>query len=235
MNAMRSFAAEILSYIPSEAFLISAASAEVFVVADDMQFSTNAGTNRTRIKTATGAAGLTIPVLTKGRGAQKLDEVEIDLTRSWQRQHWRALKLNYHNAPYWDELADELEALYQKPYHKLMEVNWEFCKFIWQTLRWENLPRRTSELGLVRKGEARLLEIAQKTNAEIYLAHEKYRPALHAERLPNLQLQFCDWPLPSYHQQFDGFVSGLNILDLLFNEGARFTRERLQNLAPSLK
>jgi len=40
-----------------------------------------------------------------------------------------------------------------------------------------------------------------------------------------------NWDLPPYHQQFAGFIGGLSILDLLFNEGVAFTRERLRSIA----
>jgi hypothetical protein len=228
---MRTLAAEVLSFLPDENFFVLAAGVEIFVAADDVQFSTNSHLNRTRIKTANGAAWLTIPVLSKGRGLQKLNEVEIDPTRSWQRQHWRTIELNYHNAPYFGELADELEKLYQRPYQKLAEVAWEFLQFSWKALRWENLPLRTSELDITGTGEQRLAELAKLMRAETYLTHEKYRPVIRPERLPSLRLQFANWHLPPYHQQFGEFIGGLNILDLLFNEGAAFTKERLQQLA----
>jgi len=228
---MLTLAAEVLPYLPSENFFVLAAAADEFVVADDIQFSTNGNANRARLKTVEGARWLTIPILSKGRGLQKLHEVEIDMTRSWQRQHWRTIELNYHNAPYFGELADELEELYRRPYQKLAEVSWEFLKFFWKALHWENLPKRTSELEITSTGEKRLAELAKFMHADTYLAHEKYRAVLQLERLPNVQLQFVNCELPPYHQQFGEFAGGLNILDLLFNEGVAFTRERLQRIA----
>ena len=228
---MPTLAAEVLSYLPAESFFVLAAGADVFVVADDIQFSTNGNANRARIKTATGAPWLTIPILTKGRRGQKLNEVEIDPVREWQRRHWRTIELNYHNAPYFGELADELEALYQRPYQKLAEVAWEFLRFLWKALRRENLPRRTSELHLTSAGEQRLAELARALNAGVYVAHEKYRGVIRPELMPEIQLQLVNWDLPLYHQQFGAFVGGLNILDLLFNEGVAFTRDRLQKIA----
>jgi hypothetical protein len=232
---MRTCAAEILSYLPSENFFVLAVSADVFVVADGVQFSTNGNANRTRIKTASGAQWLTIPVLSKGRGGQKLNEVEIDATRSWQRQHWRTIEFNYHNAPYFGELADGLEHLYQRPYQKLTDAAWDFLQFIWKALRWENLPQRSSALGIARSGEQRLVDLAKTLQAEVYVAHEKYRAVIRPERMSGVQLQFVHWELPPYHQQFGDFVNGLNMLDLLFNEGIAFTKERLQRLAGAVK
>jgi hypothetical protein len=231
---MLTLAAEVLSYLPSEKFFVLAAAADEFVVADDIQFSTNGNLNRTRIKTVEGARWLTIPILSKGRGLQKLNEVAIDPARSWQRQHWRTIELNYHNAPYFGELADELEELYRRPYQKLAEVSWEFLKFLRKALRWENLPKRTSALNLTSTGEKRLAELARLTGANVYLTHEKYGAVIRPERMPEVRVQFANWNLPPYHQQFGEFAGGLNILDLLFNEGATFTRERLQQLAKSV-
>lgn len=228
---MITLAADVLSYLPSENFFVLAAAADEFVVADDIQFSTNGNLNRTRLKTVEGVRWLTIPILSKGRGLQKLNEVEIDPARSWQRQHWRSLELNYHNAAYFGELAEALEELYRRPYQKLAEVSWEFLKFFWKALHGRNLPKRTSELGIVSTGVQRLAELARLTGANVCLAHEKYRAVLQSERLPSIRLQFVNWNLPPYHQQFREYVGGLNILDLLFNEGVAFTRERLQRIA----
>jgi hypothetical protein len=143
--------------------------------------------------------------------------------------------LNYHNTPYFGELADGLEALYQRPYQKLADAAWEFLQFIRKALRWESLPQRTSALGITSSGEQRLVDLAKTLQAEVYVAHEKYRAAIRPERLSGVQLQFVHWELPPYHQQFGDFVSGLNMLDLLFNEGIAFTRERLRQLAGAVK
>jgi hypothetical protein len=232
---MRSFAAEALSFLPSESFFVLAVSADIFVVADEVQFSTNGNANRTRIKTASGAQWLTIPVLSKGRGGQKLNEVEIDTTRLWQQRHWRTIELNYHNAPYFGELADGLEELYKWPYQKLADAAWEFLQFIWKALRWENLPQRTSALGVASSGEQRLVDLAKTLQAKVYVAHEKYRAVIRPERMSGVQLQFVHWDLPPYHQQFGNLAGGLNMLDLLFNEGIAFTRERLQRLAGAVR
>jgi hypothetical protein len=161
--------------------------------------------------------------------------VEIDATRSWQRQHWRTIEFNYHNAPYFGELADGLEHLYQRPYQKLTDAAWDFLQFIWKALRWENLPQRSSALGIARSGEQRLVDLAKTLQAEVYVAHEKYRAVIRPERMSGVQLQFVHWELPPYHQQFGDFVNGLNMLDLLFNEGIAFTKERLQRLAGAVK
>jgi hypothetical protein len=232
---MLTLAAEVLSYLPSENFFVLAAAADELVVADDIQFSTNGNLNRARLKTVEGARWLTIPILSKGRSLQKLSEVEIDPARSWQRQHWRTLELNYHNAPYFGELAEAVEGLYRRPYRKLAEVSWEFLEFFRKALHGENLPKRTSELGITSAAELRLVELARLTGANVYLAHEKYRPIIRPERLGEIRLRFVNWELPPYHQLFGAFIGGLNILDLLFNEGVAFTRERVQQLAKSVR
>jgi len=232
---MTTLAAEVLPYLPTESFFVLAACADVFVVADNIQFSMNSNVNRARIKTAAGPHWLTIPILTKGRRGQKLNEVEIGPTREWQRRHWRTIEFNYHNAPYFGELADELEALYRRPYQKLAEVAWEFLRFLWKSLRWENLPKRTSELRLTSAGERRLAELARAMNAGVYVAHEKYRGVIRSELMPEIQLQFVNCDLPPYHQPCAGFIGGLSILDLLFNEGVAFTRARLQSIAVEIK
>ena len=232
---MRTLAAEPLFYLPSENFFILAASADVFVVADDIQFSTSGSFNRAQIKTVAGATWLTIPVLSKGRGRQRLDTVEIDNNRPWQRQHWRSIEFNYHNAPYFGEMGEALAPLYQHPYRNLANAAWDFLLLLWNTLGFEKSPSRTSELGVKGTGEKRLVALAAKMNADIYLAQEKYRAALRPERLQGIQLRLVNLGLPPYHQQYSMFIPGLNILDLLFNEGIAFARERVRKLAAAAR
>jgi hypothetical protein len=97
------------------------------------------------------------------------------------------------------------------------------------------MPRRTSDLGVTATGEKRIMELTRMMNAQVYLTHEKYRTVLQSERLPDIRVRFVNWDSAPYHQQYGSFIAGLNILDLLFNEGIAFTRERLQRVAQTAR
>ena len=65
----------------------------MFVVFDDMQYTKRDWRNRNLIKTDTGLKWLTIPVETKGKYFQKINETKIS-DYNWNVKHWRLIK-NY--------------------------------------------------------------------------------------------------------------------------------------------
>lgn len=61
-----------------------------YVMFDHVQFAKRRWHNRNCIKTASGLEWLTIPVISKGRYEQRIDEVEIE--KPWTDKHWRTIE-----------------------------------------------------------------------------------------------------------------------------------------------
>jgi len=233
MSATRILYADPLSYLPSIAFFARALSADVYLVADDIQFSTNGFCHRAKIKTSDGARMLPAPVLKKASGPQLINQVEIDSSRHWRRRHWRSLEVNYCYAPYFEQFADELRELYRQPYRFLREVNLAFLHALWRWLEIKSPLRMTSEFPSALKKEKRIIEMANKTGAEIYLCDEAYRNVLRREVFDaaGVRLYFSNFAGAAYSQLFGDFVSGLSVIDLLLNEGPQAARAYLETIA----
>src|SRR3954463_11038883 len=86
-------------YLPWLGFFDQMRRADAFVYYDDVQFDKNGWRNRNRIKNAHGAQWLTVPVLQKGRAAQRICEVEIDNRTGWARKHIASIAQAYARAP----------------------------------------------------------------------------------------------------------------------------------------
>src|SRR6476660_10521198 len=80
-------------YIPWKGFFDLIGRCDEYVIFDSAQYAKRHWHNRNRIKTANGVEWHTIPVITKGRFEQRIDEVEIE--KPWADRHWRALVLAY--------------------------------------------------------------------------------------------------------------------------------------------
>ncbi len=85
-------------YVPWRGFFDLIGRCDEYVIFDQVQYAKRHWHNRNRIKTAAGLEWLTIPVLSKGRYEQPIDEVEIE--KPWAEKHWRALELAYRRAPF---------------------------------------------------------------------------------------------------------------------------------------
>ena len=101
-----------LHYLPWLRYFHKIASADVFVVLDNIQFNKNGWQNRNKIKTDQGSLILTVPVIQKM--AQLLSEVEIDNKQPWRRKHWGAICSHYRKAPFFKEHEPFLRGIYEK-------------------------------------------------------------------------------------------------------------------------
>ena len=211
------------NFIPWIGYFHKMALADKFVLADDVQYTTHGYINRNYIKTANGKQWLTVPVITKGRGLQKINEVRIDKDQDWRRRHWNSLQMNYKYAPYFDYYADFFEQLYQKEWTFLVDLNIELIEFVRKSL---NIPcpiLLSSELDLRSDATEGIVDMVKKVNCTKYLSGESGKKYLNEKLFADagIELIYTDFAHPKYHQQFGEFVFHLSIIDLLFNEGVR--------------
>lgn len=205
-------------YLPDVRFFYKAFCADVLVLADDMQYSTGADINRTRIKTAAGVRWLTVPVLTKGLGAQRIGEVKINPAVNWQKKHWKTLTVNYRYAAYFDKYRDFLEGVYREDYRYLLDLNSRLLNFLIEELHVSTKIVCASQIKSAKRGVRRLLEYLQAFDCDIYLVEPKYAEYLQRQA-PAMRLQTLECVHPVYYQQFGDFAPGLSAFDLLMNEG----------------
>ena len=222
---MKIIAADHPRYLPDIFFFHKMARAEVFVLADDLQFSRHGLINRCRIKTVTGASWLTAPVLTKGRGVQSIREVTINNALDWQRQHWRAFEVNYRRTPYFLKYADLLAEFYERPFERLLDLNVAAIQMLCGFLNLNTTIRFTSEFPARLRGTQRVAHVVRQLEGNVYLAagSDDWN-SLKPEVLERANIEVCHaaFTPPVYHQAFGDFVHELSILDLLFNEGDEY-------------
>ena len=217
---MRKVAIIQSNYIPWKGYFDIINYVDEFVLFDDVQYTRRDWRNRNKIKTANGTTWLTIPVNTKGKYLQKINETRV-LDCAWQHKHLKALQLNYKNSLYYDEVIDLLGKLYFKDYTMLSEVNAYFIKEICSYLGITTHISCSSEYKLDSGKNERLLSIAQQTNSNIYVSG---RSASYLDdqlfKDQNIDLEWFDYPeYPKYEQHWGNFVHEVSIIDTLFNCG----------------
>lgn len=208
-------------FLPFISFFYKMSLADIFVLADDYQYTTNNFLNRTKIKTVQGLNWLTVPVLTKKQGAQRLNQVRINNIQNWRKKHWRTLQVNYVYAAYFDLFADFIEKIYNREWEYLVDLNFEFIDFIRSSLNIVPKIVLSSDLKLTGQGNARLFQMLTKLGCKTYLAGVELTGYLNKCDFTesNFELEFLEFKHPVYHQQFADFLPGMSVIDLLLNEG----------------
>lgn len=210
------------SFLPAISYFYKFLIADVIVLADDYQYTTHNQINRCRIKSVNGPEWLTIPVLTKGRHGQLINQVDINPHKRWAEKHMRSLSINYRYAAYFEQYIDAIENIYLSSFAKLAKLNMALLSFLFDAMAINCKLVLSSTLSLQAPGHGKLLQMLEKTDCSIYLAEPELRNFLTAEAFEaqGYELVFTESAVPEYHQQFEGFVSNLSIIDLVLNEGS---------------
>jgi hypothetical protein len=211
--------------VPWRGFFDLIGRCDEYVVFDSVQYVKRHWHNRNRIKTAAGVEWLTIPVISKGRYEQPIDEVEIE--KPWAEKHWRTLELAYRRAPFFEALAPTIRGWYERAGQEklLSAVNLLFLCEIASMLGLRTRILRDSvypaELA-ARAPTERLVEIVRTAGASTYLSGPSARTYLDESLFTaaGIAVEWMSYEgYPEYRQLHGGFEAAVSVLDLLFNTG----------------
>jgi hypothetical protein len=214
-------------YIPWRGFFDLVGRCDEYVIYDSAQYVKRHWHNRNRIKTANGVEWLSIPVVTKGRFEQPIDQVEIE--KPWADKHWRALDLAYRRAPFFEQLAPTVRAWYERADKeaRLTEVNAIFLHGIAEMLGLKTRMVRDADYPAQGAKTERLLAIARAAGADRYLSGPSARAYFDVAMFEAAGIT-PEWMgyegYPEYSQLHGGFEPAVTALDLLFNTGPEASR-----------
>ena len=214
-------------YIPWKGFFDLIGRCDEYVIFDRMQYVKRHWHNRNRIKTAGGVEWLTIPVITKGRFDQPIDEVEIE--KPWAEKHWRALELAYRRAPFFAQFETVFRQCYERADRErwLTDVNELFLREICGLLGITTRIVRDTAYPTEGTKTTRLLNIAQAAGADRYLSGPSARAYLDEAELASADIT-TEWMsyqgYGEYSQLHGGFEHAVSVLDVLFNTGSEARR-----------
>ncbi|MDB3905315.1 WbqC family protein [Crocinitomicaceae bacterium] len=180
------------AYFPSIAYLKAYLQQGNPIIESFESFPKQTLRNRCEILTSNGVLRLSIPINKINGSKTFTKDIEVDYSKKWQNEHWRAIQSAYASAPYFDDYGFEIKKIIYKKPNKLIDFNTEILKFV-----------------------MRVLDI--KVNIKCSKSYEKayhldYRNTdfLSREQVDTYQQVF------SYDKNF---TTNLSFLDLLFNEG----------------
>jgi hypothetical protein len=226
-------------YVPWKGFFDLIGRCDEYVIFDSVQYVKRHWHNRNRIMTANGTGWLTIPVITKGRYDQKINQVEIE--KPWADKHWHAIELAYKRSAHFDEFASKVQAWYERAERErlLSDVNAIFLRGIAEHLGLKT--RITSDSIYPARGmkTERLVSIARAAGASRYISGPSARFYLDETEFldAGISVEWMNYngyaPYNQLHESFDHHVS---ILDTIFNTGSEIRKYMTSSnvLSPSV-
>jgi hypothetical protein len=227
MNVIPQFDVTIMQpgYLPWPGFFDLIHMSKTFVVYDTARYTkaTWRNRNRCRINRDDGWQWLTVPVEGDSE-CKKIKDVKI-AEGNWQKKHLAVIREHYRGAAYFDAVFPELEAILNKPWTYILDLDMATVDFLSSHLSGLIGTKFVvaSELKLSEEGTktGKLIEICKALGAETlydtegalaFFDHEEFAAA-------NLRASFQNYSAPVYKQAYEPFVPALSTLDVVMNCG----------------
>jgi len=210
-------------YIPWKGYFDLINRVDEFLLFDDRQFTRRDWRNRNRIKLPHGVQWLTIPVATKGRYTQRIDETVVS-DRGWAATHWRTLAHAYRGAPCFGEVGPQVEDAYAgvASESRLSAINRRLVELVCDLLGiGTRLAWSTDYEGTGVRTE-RLVSLARAAGGSTYVSGPTARAYLDEGAFADagITVEYVDYEgYPEYPQLHGPFDHHVTVLDLLFNTG----------------
>ena len=212
------------NYLPWSGFFYKALVADCVVLLDEVQFPRGfSWVNRNRIKGDQGELWLTVPVWKKGRGLQKIGEVEICYEKAWRLKHLQSLEQHYVHAPYRQDYLPLFQEIYSHPWKRLPDFNVDLIRCLGRTLGVAEKFVLQSSLGIKGRGPDLLVNACNAVGADTYAASSACRKFLNEDLFSKggIRVAFYRFTPPVYPQLWDAFIEDLSFVDLLLNCGEK--------------
>ena len=195
-----------------------------FVFLNHVQFEKRSWQHRNKIKTINGESWITIPVLSKGKQNQSIQQTEIaydGLERSLLKIS-KTIHQSYSKAPFYKYYIEELDSIMFKGYRYISDLNQELIRFFSNKIGINTEIKISSDMMLSQHKAELLAEICTLLNADEYLSapgSKVYIDKSDAFSRARVNLKYFNYVHPEYKQLHKGFLPYMSILDLLFNTG----------------
>lgn len=209
-------------YLPWIGFFEQISRSDIFVIYDDVQYDKGGWRNRNRIKTATGAQWLTVPVLLNKKSAPLINEVLINNTVNWQDKHIRSITQNYSKSLYFGEYSDALFSIINSSKKLLIDLDMELIRWFIRLLDIDTIITLSSDLNIEGLRSERLIRIINSLGGTRFYEGAAGKNYINTDDFKSvgIDLHFQNFVHKIYSQQHGEFISHLSIIDLLFNCGA---------------
>ena len=211
-------------HLPWIGFFNKMAQCDLFVYLDNVQFKKRYFENRNKIKAEDGIKWITVPIYSKGKYTQNINQVVIDNESRWTKKYMGMIERTYKKSPFWNDVKSIVYPCLEQKYSKLVDANLSLIDKCKKYLMIETTTVLASNLEVDDfTGSDLNLEICIKTKADIYISGPDGRDYLDIDGFnqKGIKIVYHDFEHPVYPQLFDGFVSHMSIIDLIANMGPK--------------
>ncbi len=173
--------------------------------------------NRNRIKGPSGEVWISVSLKRKGRGRQKIKNLEIHGKKRWAKDFLLTLQHFYAQSLYLEPIYSEIKAILETQEEGFLAMVFALLKILKKNLNIEKELVLQSELGVTGKGTDLLISIAKELGADEVLVPYFSRKVVdwapfQKEKIP---IHFLRYDPPQYPQFWGHYLKRLSAIDLI--------------------
>jgi hypothetical protein len=210
------------SFIPWGGFFARLMHSDKMVLLDDTLLSRGfTYVNRNRIKGPKGEVWISVPLKRKGRGYQRIKDLELYEKKRWAKDFLLTLYHFYVKSIYFFPVFEKIKTAVDTPDEKFLHLVLKLLQIIREEFEIDKDFFLQSEVGIKEKGTALLVSLAKELNAKEVLLPYFSDKAVDCDRFKkeNIKILLLRYEPPQYPQFWGTFLRKLSALDLLFCMG----------------
>jgi WbqC-like protein family len=186
--------------------------------------------NRNRLKGPEGEVWVTVSLKRKGRGRQKIRDLEIYEKERWRKKFLATLRHYYGHSVHFEPVFEKVSRTVDRPDSSFLDLTLELLDILNTGLGIDRETVLQSETGISGKGPALLVSVAKRLSAdEVLLPHGSEKavaPSLFEKE--GIKVRSLRYLPPQYPQFWGEFLPNLSALDLLLccGKDGRFVIEK---------
>lgn len=195
---------------------------DLMIVLDDTLFARGfTFVNRNRIKGSRGEVWITVPIKKKGKGRQRIKDLEIASVGKWSVKFLATLKHCYGRSIHYDQYFPNIQRIIEKHETRFIDLVNGLFDYLVHELEIQTSIAYQSKLGTEDMGDQLLIRLAHECHArEVimpFLSQNTINCKLFEQN--DLKLSFLHYQSPVYPQFWGDYCKNLSVLDLLFCTG----------------
>lgn len=206
------------AFIPWGGFFARLLSSDRMVLLDDTALARGfTFVNRNRLKGPEGAVWITVPLKRKGRGVQKIRELEIYEKERWAKKFLATIRHYYGHSVHFKAIEKEIRDALDGPGPRFIDLMLDLLETLKASFGIDREIVLQSDLKVVGKGTPLLLSIASTLQAgEVILPCGSEKAVeLDSFEKAGIKVRFLRYAPAQYPQFWGEFLPKLSALDLL--------------------
>lgn len=219
------FSAHQPNYFPYLGLFYKIYKSQYFVFLDDVQFTKSSGPAHDRNIISDGVKTYYIKIPIKYRFRDKINEVKINYSSDWREEHLLKIYNCYHDAPFFEQVYQDLKSLLSKEYTNLSDLNIELIKHICEKTDIKCKFYKSSEFNIKSTKTQRLIELGKVLKCDKYYSGTGAKVYMDCEAMKSndIDVIFSDYETAVYFKNGVKCFPNMSVLDYLFYWGYDFS------------